>query len=372
MQPTLEDLLAKYLANELTEQECDALYGFLRSPVHQGELEQLIDAGFRDDVFTGLSDRSRGDILFGRIMETAQPKVRRMQWWKYAAAAAVIIGLATGIYHWSSLNSNRQPDVAAVVKPGSSKALLTLADGSVVELDSAGRRVIGKGVRQQNGQLVYDHSMETGYNTLTVPRGGQFEVTLPDGSHAWLNSASSLRYPVAFNGKERVVELQGQGYFEITKDQNQPFKVLVNDVAVDVLGTSFDIMAYANEHQVSTTLVTGAVRVSRGGVFTLLRPGRQAVFTASAAQAQVQEADVEQVTAWTTGFFEFTDTELPVIMRQLERWYDVEVVYKDAPLKERFFGRTSRSLPVTEVLKMLEGDKIKFKLEGRTLTVMPR
>ncbi|UYQ94500.1 FecR domain-containing protein [Chitinophaga horti] len=370
MQPTLEDLLAKYLADELQPAERDTFHHMLQSAAHQQELEVLIDAAFRDNAFAPTTDAVRGEVLFGKIIAAARPPVRRMRWWRYAAAAILLGALAFGAWQWELGGQHSRLATGTVIVPGSSKAQLTLGNGTVVELDSTGRQVIVQGIRQHNGQLVYDGGgTAEGYNTLTVPRGGHFEVSLPDGSHVWLNASSVLRYPVSFSGSERRVELQGQGFFEIKPNSSQPFKVMVNDMAVEVLGTSFDIMAYTNESQVSATLVSGAVKVSRNGAQVVLRPGQQAVLAQTGAIYTVPEVDVATVTAWKTGFFEFTDVELPVIMRQLERWYDVDVKYDQAPLHEKFAGRVSRHLPITSVLAMLESDKVKFTISGRELIV---
>jgi ferric-dicitrate binding protein FerR (iron transport regulator) len=247
-----------------------------------------------------------------------------------------------------------------------------------VPLDSTGNQVIQQGkttVYQQQGQLQYKIADETSaaatYNTLTTPRGGFFRVTLPDGSKVWLNAASSLKYPVAFNGKERAVELQGQGYFEITANPDQPFKVKMSKGAeVQVLGTSFDIMAYADERSVQATLLEGAVRIKQAAVQTLLKPGQQAVLDRATNALRVQPVDVNQVLAWKTGFFEFANTDLTTIMRQVARWYDVEVVFEHGHEKERFLGRISRRQPLSHILQLLEENGVHFKVEGRKVTVL--
>ncbi|WP_298709471.1 FecR family protein [Chitinophaga sp.] len=248
--------------------------------------------------------------------------------------------------------------------------MLTLADGSVVTLDSAGNQVIRQGetlVRQQNGKLLYsagNHPVAAGFNTLTVPRGGQFQIVLPDGSRVWLNSTSKLRFPTAFNDNRRVVELEGQGYFEVSKNALKPFIVQTKAANVEVLGTGFDVMAYPDERTMNTTLVEGAVKVKD----VRLKPGQQARLEHATGTITVAPADVQQVIAWKTGFFEFDNADIDDILRQAARWYDVEVVYR-GKTKLLIGGRISRQLPLSELLKMLEDNGAKFSMEGRRLIV---
>jgi transmembrane sensor len=227
-------------------------------------------------------------------------------------------------------------------------------------------------VRQKNGQLeyaVHGNSDAVVYNTLTVPRGGQFNIVLPDGSHVWLNAASSMRYPTAFNGGRREVELQGQGYFEVAPNARQPFFVKVNNLEVQVLGTRFDVMAYADEKSINTTLLEGLVSVKNGTTEQRLRPGQQAIVDPATGNMVVRPADVDQVIAWKTGFFEFDNASLGDILRQLARWYDIDVSYNQTGNERLFGGRISRSLPLSDILHMLEANGPTFLLSGRKLTV---
>ncbi|HEY0612171.1 MAG TPA: FecR domain-containing protein [Chitinophaga sp.] len=377
-------LLTNYRLDNISAEEEQELFMMIGSPEYYPLLEDIIQASLETVPETGIS--MTGDRLGTMLnaITSQQPKVRavpflrRYRW----MAAAILLLLGTGAYFLLQ-RSPLQVKVAAKqddVPPGGARAMLTLANGKTVPLDSTGNQVIQQGqvtVYQQRGQLQYNNaaapntSAGPSYNTLTTPRGGFFSITLPDGSKVWLNAASSLKYPVAFQEKERVVELQGQAYFEIAANPQQPFRVRLSKGAeVQVLGTSFDVMAYADERTAQTTLVDGAVKITQAAVQAVLKPGQQAVLDQSAHTLEVQPADVNQVIAWKTGFFEFANTDLATIMRQVERWYDVEIAYEHPHDKERFLGRISRHQPLSGILQLLEDNGVKCKVEGRKVTVL--
>lgn len=302
--------------------------------------------------------------------------IRRWGW----AAAAVILLLGVSVFTFLRKDNKIKDNVVQWqdVGPGSNKATLILANGSSVTLDSSGNRVIQQGntaIQQHNGQLQYQVGKSlanAGYNTLSTPRGAQFRVTLSDGTKVWLNSASSLKYPAAFTGKERTVELQGQGYFEVSKNAGQPFKVKVNNMEVNVLGTHFDIMAYPDEKMVNTTLLEGAVQVQSGKEMQLLKPGQQAILNKESQQLSVQAAAVNKVVAWKDGLFVFNNMDLATILREISRWYDVEIVYEVVPNGKLYGGGISRHLQLSEILHFLEANGInRFKIEGRKVIVLP-
>ena len=384
-----EQLLQRYLEGSCTPEEAAVLYNWLKSSdAHrpllarlQQEFEQVINEPH--EVPAAVSDRIEARLLqnIGRnkIVPLRHP-------WRWAAVASVLMLLLAGSVYWfyktdkshniaSNMALSKKGVIGSDVAPGTNKAVLTLADGTTVELDSAGNQVLQQGkttVQQRNGRLEYaaqGKGEAIGYNTLVVPRGGQFNIVLPDGSHVWLNAASRLKYPTAFTGKERVVELQGQGYFEIAHNADQPFIVDVNNTHIQVLGTRFDIMAYPDEQSLNTTLLEGAVRVQSGERQQLLKPGQQSVLEYTTGQMFVRPADIDQTIAWKTGFFEFDNAGMNVIMRQVARWYDVDVAYGNEKNSRLFGGRISRSLPLSEILHMLEANGAKFSLEGRRLTV---
>ncbi|SKD05167.1 FecR family protein [Chitinophaga ginsengisegetis] len=381
-----EALLQKYLDGQCSPEEIATLYSWLLTSdahkpllsVMQQDFERIMQE--RPAVPEELSNRIETRLLqsISTSKEEAVPmRVSFRRNWTIAATVALLV--TSGITLFYTLRKPAVPLPAAPlitdVMPGTNKAILTLADGSVVTLDSAGKQEIRQGatvVKQQNGKLEYavsgDHA-SVGYNTLKVPRGGQFTVELPDGTQAWLNSASSLRYPTAFTGNNRTVEMEGQGYFEVKQDAKHPFIVKVNAIEVQVLGTAFDIMAYADEDAVKTTLLSGAVKVKLGKAEKYLRPGDQAAISNSTGMMSVYAADVAGVTAWKTGFFEFDNANINVIMRQLARWYDIETDTRNAD-NRLFGGRINRNLPLSEMLKLLEASGAKFNLEGRKLTVI--
>lgn len=324
-------------------------------------------------------------------------------WVRYAAAVALMAGGVT--YFWMAGNKNASvaeasPLARTEILPGKTGAVLTLADGRQVVLDSAGNGIIatenGTQVILDNGKLLYDLDKEKGgaiqYNTMSTPKGRQFQVVLPDGTKVWLNAASSIRYPVAFAANERKVYVAGEAYFEVAKDIRRPFLVSVNNTAdVEVLGTEFNVNAYDNEAMVRTTLVNGGVRVSAqqaappvDGRFNdvILKPGQQArVVNTAAGKTQratknpvtiAEDVDIEQITAWKQGFFNFGENvELSEVMRQLERWYDIEVVYENGVPEKSFQGEIPRHLPLKEVLDILQRTEVSFRLEeGRKLVVL--
>lgn len=374
----------------------------LTTPAEEEELFQLIDQSEHDEKLKALLTAAweqfqpgnfalqprQSKEMYQHILENTKPSTRiRGGFWgpMMAAAAAVLmlIMVAGGyfIYRYQikhTTNNEMQQASVQDIAPGSNKALLTLANGTTVILDSTGNQVIQQGnvvIHQQNGQLQYKGgpaSTETVYNTLTTPRGGKFKIVLPDGSVAWLNSASSLRYPASFNGKERIVELHGQGYFEIVQHAHQPFKVKVNDMEVQVLGTSFDIMAYADESTINTTLLEGGVKVLKGKVEKMLKPGQQAILDERTAAIDIQPADVNRIIAWKNGRFIFNNMDLETILREVARWYDVELVYQVKPGKEKYGGGISRNLSLSAVLKVLEENgNNHFSIEGRKVIILP-
>ena len=293
-----------------------------------------------------------------------------MRLWTWRMAAACVVGfLAFSTYLLLRNNSNHQTAQTLAdnkiakndIKPGSDKAVLTLADGSTIMLQDAQNGAIAQqgsaNVVKLNGKLDYNASgsqtPEILYNTIATPRGGQYEVQLPDGTHVWLNAASSLRFPTAFTGINREVELTGEAFFEVAKNKSIPFVVNVQHNKVTVLGTHFNINAYSDEKSINTTLLEGSVKFNAGLQEKLLKPGQQSVFTPATAALTVKPVDINQVIAWKNGFFEFDNTDLATIMRQISRWYDVDISYQTRDSKSLFGGGISRKLNLSEVLHLL-------------------
>lgn len=324
----------------------------------------------------------------------AVTRMRRRRYRRYIYPFAATLALAIGgwwvwhqRHHTAPVVASAPAVVAPAGTPGGNKAILTLADGRQVNLDeSANGAVADQGNVQvskvSGGQLAYSALAERPavavYNTLTTPRAGQFAVTLPDGTKVWLNNASSLRYPVYFVGNTREVELTGEAYFEVAKHSDRPFLVKIRNSSagedggtVEVLGTSFNVMAYSDEEATRTTLVDGSVKFVRQGDSRQLRPGEQSVVRSAGAIKVLPHVNVEEITAWKNGYFHFDNTSLEETMRQLARWYDVEVEYKGSFGAQLFGGKIQRNLDLPEVLKGLEREGVHFKMEGRRLQVLP-
>ena len=267
------------------------------------------------------------------------------------------------------------------VSPGRNAAVLTLAGGATVVLNDSAPRVIGRQgnalVMNDSGRLIYQASaggvQEIVYNTLTTQKGNQYHLALPDGTTVWLNAASSITFPSVFTGKQRKVTVSGEAYFEVAKNEQLPFVVQQGNMAVQVLGTSFDVNGYGDEASVKTTLLEGKVRVEEGSASSLLSPGQQAVIKKGdeGSIVIVDDPDLETVMAWKNGSFAFRNAGIEAVMQQIERWYDVQVVY-EAKVRTHFVADIPRNVPLTQLLKILEEtDQIHFRIEGKKVIVTP-
>lgn len=322
-------------------------------------------------------------ILAGiRKKIAAQRKPLRRYW--YAAAAVLLLCMAAG--YWLMTNRSRPADTIVQdqsVKPGSNKASLTLADGTVITLDSNVNGMIvqqggAKVVNSAGGQLAYQASRGTDeapvlFNTLMTPRGGQYKLTLPDGSKVWLNAASSIRFPTAFAGKERKVEVTGEVYLEVAKAPSMPFRVVTDGMTVEVLGTHFNVNAYTDESEINTTLLEGRIKITAQGTHAeqLLSPGQQSRLAKNGAFRLLNDVDVQEVVAWKDGYFQFSGENIRSVMRKLARWYDVEVEFRGNMEGKEFEGTISRFERIDEVLRILAlTGMVHFKTEGRRIIVM--
>ncbi|WP_442592071.1 FecR family protein [Pedobacter sp. AW31-3R] len=370
----VEKLLKKYLDNTCSEEERALLETWYLK-------EQLQPTGLlsREELQADLSAISEGLPLNRSLPERPSYHLRRL--YPVAAAAAVLIVCSLGLYNYMKPKPVVTATTTAAIRPGSNKAFLTLSDGSRIALTAANNGTIANqaGVsvtKTANGQLVYTISeadLSTGrdmYNTIETPKGGQFQVNLPDGTKVWLNAASSLRYPVSFSGQQRKVELTGEGYFEVAKNKSKPFTVSAENQEVKVLGTHFNINAYKDEKGIRTTLLEGRVSVNTTSAQRILTPGQQSLFAGNSLS--IKNVDTDISVAWKNGQFMFNYENLQGIMRQVSRWYNVEIVYKKMPSETKlFWGSISRFENVSEVLHVLELTKtVKFKIEGRRIIVM--
>ncbi|MGN6399796.1 MAG: FecR family protein [Flavisolibacter sp.] len=321
------------------------------------------------------------------VHESKVRKLRRTQplyrtWW----AAAVLLFVIVGLWFLAGRDKSVSPPIAAApmvqqdIAPGGNKAILMLADGSKVLLDTAGNGALTKQgnvtVIKLNGQLAYNRqgssAAEVLFNTVTTPRGGQYQLILADGTKVWLNAESSLHFPTVFNGKERKVALTGEGYFEVAHNEEKPFHVTVNDMDVQVLGTHFNINAYSDEAAVKTTLLQGRVKVSKRGQTVLLYPGQQAQAAATSPGIKVMsDVNLDEVMAWKNGYFSFHNADIQTVMSQFARWYNVTVEYKGAVPQRAFEGEIQRDLVLSQALKLLEKNHVHFRVEDKKIIVTP-
>ena len=307
-------------------------------------------------------------------------------WW--AAAGLVLVMVSAGYFIWRNARGGHQINVAEKeiqenMAPGGNKAVLTLADGTKLVLDSANNGTITRQgnvtVIKLDGQLAYqgaaanNSGSEVAYNTITTPKGGQYQLVLADGSRVWLNDASSLRFPVAFSGKQRRVELVGEGYFEVTHHADQPFNVAVAGMDVQVLGTHFNINSYADEESVKTTLLEGSVLVKAKNIKleAVILPGQQTILTATDLTVD-KTADLDEAVAWKNGLFQFSGTDIGTIMRQIGRWYNVEANFAGDARSIHISGKVSRNLNLSQIIEVLEQSGIEVKRNGGQLVARPK
>jgi transmembrane sensor len=393
-------LIHKFLKDELNDSEKLELQAWREeSDVHNRIFEKLTG---EDYLLAGVSHAYKIDSD-----ETAQQKINvlidedqrateyvqqseritlRSIWPRLSVAAAILILLAVSAIYIIKRNHTQAPVMAEVKKakpdiaPGTYKATLTLADGSVVVLDSITNKLIGQqgstAIKNNNGQLVYSSDNSTGgsrgemeilYNTVSTAKGQTYPVLLSDNSRVWLNSESSIRFPVSFAPGERKVQITGEVYFEVAHDAGKPFIASVNGVDIQVLGTKFNINAYGDEEAIRTTLIEGSVRVSKGGQKKQIRPGQQAQVISNDIKV-VDNVDLDKIIAWKQGLFAFKGDKLVDVMRDLARWYNIDVVYEGSGTKDvEITGNIFRNWNLSEVLKILSTLNIDSRIEGRKL-----
>ena len=316
------------------------------------------------------------------VLQSVRRTNRKIIYYFSGAAAAIAIAAGTLILVKHSTKVSQPQVVAATrdIAPGGNKAILTLSNGQTITLDNASNGLLAQQgkvnvLKSAQGQLDYQAgkypSSEIVYNTMTTPRGGTFKLTLADGTKVWLNAASSLRYPVSFAGsKLREVSLTGEGYFEIAPNKSVPFTVTTGGAVVKVLGTAFDVMAYDDEKELQTTLLDGAVAVNENDQTRILKPGQQARITPEGAMS-VAKVDGEDYIAWKNGLIQLHSADIPTIMRQIGRWYNVDIKYQGSNFPSMSIeGTVPRTLNLSQVMKALELYNIHCKLEDKTLTVI--
>jgi ferric-dicitrate binding protein FerR (iron transport regulator) len=401
---SLEELYHRWATGKASAKERELLMQLLALPEHEAQARKLIAEAIEENETNSsltMSEERLQLILHSiageaEVIEEVVTPVRRIniRWLRYAAILVLALGCWL-IYKNLRTEKNVQTpaDQLAGIQPGRNRAVLTLSDGSIIELDSASHGTLATQgevliTKTADGDIIYNakgaENGEVMMNTMSTPRGGQYHLVLPDGTEVWLNAASSIRYPTIFKGENRKVEVTGESFFQVAKDKSKPFIVsLPNNAEIEVLGTSFNVNAYADESSVNTTLVNGAVRVASvtdpaGKV--ILKPGQQARFAQGnqhKAFTVINNADIDKVTAWKNGQFNFEGTSLEDAMKQLSRWYDVEIVFDKEVYARglehtKLVGGIRRDLSLANVLELLNVMGLHFRMEeGRKLIVLP-
>jgi len=389
----MEELFKRYLNNQCSISEVKELFRYFNVPENEMRLRALITQSLEniddgDDANHWSPAIDETFIVLKKQLDAEKGKlvpIERRTWFRVAAAVVFLVG--GFVLYYSVTQHQRQGFVKADGSKqeggkGNNKAILTLSDGSTISLETAEK---GKLTQEGNteiskpteGQLSYnslnEKPTEVVFNSIVTPRGGQYQLTLSDGSKVWLNAASSLRFPASFTGKERKVALTGEAYFEVAKNASIPFKVSVSGKAeVEVLGTHFNVNAYSDEAAVNTTLLEGSVKVIVPATreSRIIAPGEQAQLHDNGQININKNANMERAMAWKNGTFNFSNEDFAMVFRQLSRWYDVDVVIKGELPKRHFTGEIPRSLALEEVLKLLEKNNVSCILEGKKLIVL--
>lgn len=393
----LSYLFKKYTENNCTVEERNEFIQMVKQEENVLELNSLISKAMNQAEPDRETSLEKTEELFNTILNTASapdnkvipmfPSKKNKKLWQVAAAIIILI-LGSSVYYILKKNTTYQTvqkegihkQLKDDVAPGYKGAILTLSNGQKITLDSVGNGMItaqgNTNIVKQNGRIVYDvqniPKSQILYNTMTTPKGRQYALVLADGTKVWLNAASSITFPTAFTGNDRSIRITGEAYFEVAKNAALPFKVKVDKMEVKVLGTHFNIKAYDDESAIKTTLLEGSVHITKENENVLLKPGQQAIWNHKEGSFKVVEANVGEAVAWKNGLFEFNKAGIESIMRQLSRWYNVEVVYQGDVSDKDFSGVISQNTSLSQVLKMLQLTReVHFKIEGDKVTVSP-
>ncbi|TMI62574.1 MAG: DUF4974 domain-containing protein [Bacteroidetes bacterium] len=395
----MHELFKKYLENKCSPEELKLLLKEFDVEDNEESLRTLITQELEVEQETSsFTTEELQDVLAGtfnaiktkldsekiNVVAPVVPFTKR-NWFRLAAAAVFVLAVI-GAYLLVNQTPVETPEannrhITNDILPGGNKAVLTLSDRSDINLESVSNGTIitegGTKISKLNdGQLVYNTLEEKPtqvlYNTVKTPRGGQYQLILPDGSKVWLNSASSIRFPVSFTGDTRKVEISGEAYFEVAKNPSMPFKVNIDGKKeIEVLGTHFNIHSYGDDGTLKTTLLEGSVKVTslKTGESKLITPGQQAQLNAN-GQIAINKADIDKVMAWKNGYFNFDGADTRIVMQVISRWYDVDVVYEGPIPQREFGGEIEKNLKLSQLLTILEKSDLKFRLEGRKLVVL--
>jgi transmembrane sensor len=386
-------LLQRYLAGECTAEEKELLEAWWAEL--QAEFEWEVPMGQERAVHDRMLSRIKAEL--GGELETAASEagahgkgsttpVRRIAWRRYAGIAAAVLVIAAGGWLWSSRHAAQPVDDSPITikaNPGGDRAVLMLGNGKRIVLDSVANGMLtiqGKDrIIKQDGQLDYQRSGKgegatesaVMINTLAIPRGGQYKLILADGTKVWLDAASSITYPTTFVGKTRQVSVTGQAYFEVVHDPNMPFEVKVQGQTIRDIGTAFNVNAYNDEPTMKITLVSGAVAVGEPGSRIELRQAGQQAEYKDGQRQPVQDADLTSVVAWRNGLFYLTSADIATVMRQVGRWYDVDIQFEKGIPAGHITGEVPRNTMLSTALQVLRTSGVHFTTEGKTIHVLP-
>lgn len=383
-------LMEQYVSGEISPEGKAKLLAMLDDPEYSGEFDAILRENYDSVEVHAASPEATKNFITNlkkrmdfpsEFEDSESPVISLFNWRKFMVAASIVFVVGFGTYFLSQ-KENKAPKVLAAKKmddkdAGKTGAILTLSNGSKIVLDSVGNGLLANQsnttVSKKNGGLVYaaNSNAQMVYNTMTTPRARQYYLELSDGTKVWLNASSSITFPTSFAANERKVAITGEVYFEVAKDKTKPFKVMVNDMTVNVLGTHFNVNAYEDEATVNTTLLEGSVMITEKSKKILLKPGQQAEKQKSGAIAVNDDVNLDEVMGWKNGLFYFENANLQTVLRQLSRWYDVDVVYEKGVPSRAFEGEIQRDLKLSQVLRILEKNKVHFKIEGKILRVMP-
>jgi len=399
-QTNIQELWDLFISDKASIQQVNTLFEYIKNASNDDEniaffrqaVNKIPSAFYKtdDEVVHSIldsiiaSDKDLKDSLDKNTKVVPVRRISHLRKWGWAAASIILL-LGIGSYFLLA-KKEKQPTIADnapmdVAAPTGNRAMITLADGTKVFLDNVGNGQLAqqgtiKLIKLANGKIAYQplgngRGQSMAYNTLSNPRGSKvIDMQLSDGSHVWLNAGSSITYPVAFIGDSRKVELEGEGYFEVAKDAKRKFIVTANGVNTEVLGTHFNINAFKDDGQdIKITLLEGSVKINKGNATGLLKPGQQALVN---NEIKIEsDVDLHLVMAWKNGYFQFDRASLQNVMKQISRWYDVDVVYEGYNQPREFAGEIQKDLSLSEVLKILEKNKVYFRIEGKKLRVMP-
>ncbi len=367
-------LVEKYLNGSASSEELNAIENYYSHFSNDPDITDNLNEEKINALKTGL--RQKIDAKIDRAEKRVVPLYKRRS---FQVAALILLFLMIGLFAANKLKKEPAKFQAENydLAPGSNKATLTLADGSKVDLTTVKNGKLaaqpGSHIIKQNEQLAYraatDNAVAISYNTLTTPKGGQYQVTLADGTKVWLNAASSLKFPTTFTGAERVVELTGEAYFEVVHNSKQPFKVKTANQIIQDIGTQFNVNVYADEDAAATTLVEGSVKILNAGKQTIIKPGQQYLQKENGVSGVKGDVDIDEVTAWKNGMFQFNNADIKTIMRQISRWYNVDVEYRGQVPASTYHGRISRNSNASAVLNILELGGIDFTIERGKIIV---